>query len=56
MILGIKREKMNSPTEKKTLIEINCAQLPEAQTSLTVPMKNVKIKVPTIIPKPVPKK
>jgi hypothetical protein len=29
---------------------------PEAHTSFTVPIKNVKIKVPTMMPRPVPKK
>jgi hypothetical protein len=56
MILGIKSEKTNNPTEKNTLKEINSAQLPETQTSFRVPTKNVKINVPTIIPRPVPEK
>jgi hypothetical protein len=55
MILGMKKEKINRPIEKKTLNAINSAQLPEAQTSFRVPMKNVKIKVPTMMPSPVPK-
>ena len=56
MILGIKSENIKSPIEKKTLKEISCPQLPLAQTCFNVPTKNVKIKVPTTIPSPVPKK
>jgi len=56
IILGMKREKINSPTEKKTLKEISCLQSPAIQTSLIVPMKKVKIKVPTRMPNPVPTK
>ena len=56
MILGMKNEKIKRAMEKKTLKEISRPQSPEAQTSFTVPMKKVKIKVPTMIPKPVPKK
>ena len=56
MILGIKKEKMNNPIEKKTLKESNSFQFPEAQTSFRVPMKKVKMKVPTMMPRPVPKK
>jgi len=55
-ILGIKNEKTNSATEKSTLNEISLPQSPEAQTSFNVPMKKVKMKVPTMIPKPVPQK
>jgi hypothetical protein len=55
-ILGIKSEKMKRPTEKKTLKDINSPQFPEAQTPFRVAKKNMRIKVPTIIPSPVPKK
>jgi len=41
---------------KKTLNEMSSPQLPDAHTSFSVPIKKVKIKVPTIIPSPVPKK
>jgi hypothetical protein len=54
--LGIKKEKMKRPIEKKTLKDISSAQLPEIQTSLRVPTKKVKMKVPTRIPSPVPKR
>ena len=54
MNLGIKKEKINRAIEKKTLKEISSAQLPDAKTSFNVPMKNVKINVPTMIPRPVP--
>jgi len=56
MIFGMNREKMKSATEKKTFREMRFSQLPLAQTSLRVPMKKVKINVPTIMPKPVPAK
>ena len=56
MIFGMNREKMKRATEKKTLKEMRFPQWPLAQTSLRVPMKKVKINVPTIMPKPVPKK
>ena len=56
MILGMNNEKTNNPIEKNTLNEISSAQLPEAQISFSVPIKKVKIKVPTIIPRPVPEK
>jgi hypothetical protein len=56
MILGMKKEKTNSPIEKKTLKEMSCPQSPELHTSFSVPMKNVKIKVPTRMPNPVPRK
>ena len=56
MNLGIRKEKMKSPIEKKTLKDISSAQLPEAHTSLRVPIKKVKMNVPTMIPSPVPKK
>jgi hypothetical protein len=56
MILGMKNEKMNRTTEKITFPETSCPQSPLAHTSLRVPMKKVKTKVPTIIPSPVPKK
>ena len=46
--LGMKKEKTNRAMEKKTLTEISSAQFPETQTSLRVPMKKVKIKVPTM--------
>ena len=36
--------------------EISFPQSPEPQTSFTVPMKKVKMKVPTRMPRPVPKK
>ena len=54
IILGIKKEKINRAIEKKTLKEISSAQFPDVQTSFIVPMKNVKINVPTMIPRPVP--
>jgi hypothetical protein len=56
MIRGIENEKINKPIEKNTLKDNNPAQSPEIQTSLRVPIRNVKIKVPTIIPRPVPAK
>lgn len=56
MILGIKREKTNKATEKMTLKEISWPHWPEDQICLMVPMKKVKMKVPTMIPNPVPKK
>ena len=56
MILGMKKEKTNKPIEKNTLNEINSPQLPEVQTSFNVPIKKVKMKVPTMIPSPVPAK
>jgi hypothetical protein len=56
MILGIKKEKINRATEKNTLKEIRSPQFPEAHTSFTVPIKKVKIKVPTMMPRPVPRK
>jgi hypothetical protein len=49
-------EKINNEIEKKTLKETSCPQSPETQTSFIVPIKKVKIKVPTIMPNPVPKK
>jgi hypothetical protein len=54
MILGMKKEKIKRPIEKKTLNDINPTQLPDVQTSFKVPMKNVNIKVPTMMPRPVP--
>jgi len=54
MILGMKNEKIKSPIEKKTLKDISSPQFPEAQISFNVPIKKVKINVPTIIPRPVP--
>jgi hypothetical protein len=54
MILGMKNEKIKSPMEKKTLKDINSPQLPDTHTSFSVPIKKVKINVPTIIPSPVP--
>ena len=56
MILGINNENANRAIEKKALRDNNSPQLPEAQTSLRVPMKNVKMKVPTRMPRPVLKK
>ncbi len=56
IILGIKNEKTKRAMEKKTLNEINSLQFPEAQISFSVPIKKVRINVPTIIPNPVPKK
>ena len=56
IILGIKNENAKSPREKKTLNDISWPQSPEDQTSFRVPIKNVKMKVPTRIPSPVPKK
>ena len=52
----MKNEKMKRHMEKMTLKESNSPQLPDAQTSFRVPMKNVKTKVPTMIPRAVPKK
>jgi hypothetical protein len=52
----MKKEKIKSATEKETLKDNRPPQSPDAQTSFTVPTKKVKIKVPTIIPRPVPKK
>lgn len=52
----MKKEKMNSATERNTLKETKSAQLPDDQTSFNVPKKKVKIKVPTKIPNPVPQK
>ena len=49
MILGMKREKTKRPIEKKTLKEIRFPQLPLVQTSLRVPMKKVKMNVPTMM-------
>jgi hypothetical protein len=40
---GMKNENTNRAMGKKTLNETSSAQLPEAQTSLSVPMKNVNI-------------
>jgi len=54
--LGIKKEKINSPMEKKTLNDISSPQFPDAHTSFNVPIKNVNMNVPTIMPKPVPAK
>ncbi len=56
MIPGMKNENTNSATDRNTFHEISAPQLPEAQTSLRFPMKKVKMKVPTRIPRPVPKK
>jgi hypothetical protein len=56
MILGMKNEKIKSPIEKKTLKDISSPQFPEVHTFFNVPIKKVKIKVPTIMPRPVPKK
>jgi hypothetical protein len=56
MILGIKKENTKRAIEKKTLKDISSAQLPDTQISFKVPIKNVNIKVPTMIPSPVPKK
>lgn len=55
MILGMKNEKTKRATEKITLKERRPPQFPLAQTSRTVPTKKVKMKVPTMIPRPVPK-
>jgi hypothetical protein len=54
MILGMKNEKIKSPIEKKTLNDISSPQFPEAHTSFSVPMKKVKMNVPTMMPSPVP--
>jgi hypothetical protein len=51
---GMKNEKMKSAMERKTFQLNNSSHRPPAQTSLIVPMKNVKINVPTMIPRPVP--
>ena len=56
IIFGMKKENTNNPMEKKTLKDISSSQFPDAQTSFNVPIKKVKMNVPTIIPKPVPKK
>ena len=55
MIIGIKNEKTNRPIEKNTLKEMSSPQFPDDQTAFSVPIKKVKIKVPTIMPNPVPK-
>ena len=55
IILGIKKEKIKRAMEKNTLKERSSAQFPETQTSFKVPIKNVNIKVPTMMPRPVPK-
>jgi hypothetical protein len=52
----MKREKTNRPIEKKTFEERSWFQSPLAHTSLRVPMKKVKMNVPTVIPNPVPAK
>jgi hypothetical protein len=52
----MKNEKINNPMEKKTLKDKSSPQFPETHTSFSVPMKKVKIKVPTMMPNPVPKK
>jgi hypothetical protein len=52
----MKKEITNNPIEKKTLNDHSALQLPDAQTSLRVPIKKVKMKVPTRIPTPVPKR
>ena len=52
----MKKEKIKRVTEKKTLKDSNSSQFPETHTFFRVPMKKVKIKVPTIIPNPVPVK
>jgi hypothetical protein len=54
MILGMKNEKIKRPMEKKTLKDISSPQFSEAHTSFNVPIKKVKINVPTIMPRPVP--
>lgn len=54
MMVGIKKENTNSAMEKTTLKEINSAQFPDAQTALSVPIKKVKMKVPTTMPRAVP--
>ena len=46
MIFGREKEKINSPMEKNTLKEISSPQFPLAHTSLRVPIKKVKMKVP----------
>jgi hypothetical protein len=56
MIFGMNKEKIKRPTEKKTLKEIKFPQFPLAHTSFRVPMKKVKMHVPTMIPNAVPKK
>ncbi len=56
MILGMDNEKTKRATEKKTFEEKSSPQFPLAQTSLSVPMKKMKMKVPTMMPRPVPKK
>ena len=56
MILGIKNEKINSAIEKNTLRDMSSPQFPEDHTSFNVPIKKVKMKVPTIMPRPVPAK
>ena len=54
IILGIKNERINRPMEKNTLKEISSPQLPDAHTSFSEPIKNVKMNVPTVMPSPVP--
>ena len=41
--MGIKKENIKSAIEKKTFTEISSDQLPDAQTSFNVPIKNVNI-------------
>ncbi len=52
----MKSEKINYPMEKKTLKDNSSPPFPETQTSFSVPMKKVKIKVPTMMPRAVPRK
>jgi hypothetical protein len=52
--LGIKRENIKRPTDRKIFQVSNCPHWQLAQTSLIVPTKKVKIKVPTRMPKPIP--
>jgi hypothetical protein len=52
----MKKEKMNSAREINTFQLRSPSQRPEIQISFNVPIKNVKMKVPTIMPRAVPAK
>jgi hypothetical protein len=56
MTLGMKNENTKSDIENSTFQLSKPVQSPLAQISFTVPKKKVRMKVPTTIPKAVPKK
>jgi hypothetical protein len=56
MIPGMRSEQTKRATEKRTFKEMSSLQLSLAQTSFSVPIKKMKMKVSTIMPSPVPKK